>query len=165
MMINAAGLHALNIAHSQGLATDYTMLPIKGRYAISKDPAMADKYQTLVYPVPVDGNFALGVHSTLAVDGHVKLGPTVFPAFSPENYDYADGINARGLVSSIRGYTRVLQSSKARGLAKLFLTKELRKSLSIEQLVKEAQGFQSLGDAPASEIAKQFQFYRAGIRS
>ena len=73
------------------------MLPLKGRYAISKDANFGDPYKTLVYPVPVKGAFVLGVHSTLAISGHVKLGPTAFPAFSPENYDYADNLTAKGL--------------------------------------------------------------------
>ena len=89
LMINAAGLNALDIAHSQGLATDFRLLPLKGRYAISKEASMGNKFKMLIYPVPVEGAFALGVHSTLSVNGHVKLGPTVFPAFSPENYDFA----------------------------------------------------------------------------
>lgn len=87
LFINAAGGGALNLAHSQGLAGDYGLLPLKGRYAISKESSMGDKYKMLVYPVPVKGAFALGTHSTLAISGHVKLGPTIFPAFSPENYD------------------------------------------------------------------------------
>jgi len=41
----------------------------------------------LVYPVPVKGAYVLGVHSTITVDGRLKVGPTVFPAFSNENYD------------------------------------------------------------------------------
>ena len=53
---------------------------------------MGDMYKMLVYPVPVKGAFVLGVHSTLAVSGHVKLGPTLFPALSPENYDLLENI-------------------------------------------------------------------------
>ena len=41
----------------------------------------------LVYPVPEEGAYVLGVHSTLTTDGSVKIGPTVFPAFGKENYD------------------------------------------------------------------------------
>ena len=40
LMINAAGNYALDIAHSQGLALNYMMLPLKGRYAISKSSEM-----------------------------------------------------------------------------------------------------------------------------
>jgi L-2-hydroxyglutarate oxidase LhgO len=51
----------------------------------------------LVYPVPVKGAYVLGVHSTITVDGRVKVGPTVFPAFAQENYDYLQGIDAKQL--------------------------------------------------------------------
>jgi (S)-2-hydroxyglutarate dehydrogenase len=95
--VNAAGLDSLRLAHQEGLAHKYAMLPLKGRYAISKDASAGDRFKMLVYPVPVKGAFALGVHSTLSVDGHVKLGPTIFPAFSPENYDGLDAVTPSGL--------------------------------------------------------------------
>ena len=85
-MINAAGQGALDIAQQFGHGQDLISVPIKGRYAISSKPL--DQYKMLVYPVPVKGALVLGVHSTYTVDGRVKVGPTVFPAFAQENYDY-----------------------------------------------------------------------------
>ena len=94
----------------------------------------------LVYPVPVKGAFVLGVHSTLAVSGHVKLGPTLFPALTPENYDYIDGFSdVRGLYNTLKAYSHVLLSPKSRGLIWYFLASELKKSISITCLVEEAQ--------------------------
>jgi (S)-2-hydroxyglutarate dehydrogenase len=61
------------------------MVPFKGRYAISENTLPDVKM--LVYPVPAPGAYVLGVHSTLTTSGHVKIGPTVFPAFAKENYD------------------------------------------------------------------------------
>jgi L-2-hydroxyglutarate oxidase len=61
------------------------MISIKGRYAISNEPN--NNLKMLVYPVPAEGAYVLGVHSTLTTDGYVKVGPTVFPAFGKENYD------------------------------------------------------------------------------
>jgi len=61
-----------------GEATNLRMVPFKGRYAISKKPFQINM---LVYPVPEEGAYTLGVHSTLTPDGFVKIGPTVFPAF------------------------------------------------------------------------------------
>lgn len=49
-------------------------------------------YKTLVYPVPLKGAYFLGVHSTITVDGYLKLGPTVSPAFSLENYNWMQNI-------------------------------------------------------------------------
>jgi L-2-hydroxyglutarate oxidase len=79
-MINAAGQGALDIAQEFGYGKDLLSVPIKGRYAISDKPL--DKYKMLVYPVPVKGAYVLGVHSTITVDGRLKVGPTVFPAFA-----------------------------------------------------------------------------------
>ena len=117
------------------------MLPLKGRYAISKDANFGDKFKMLVYPVPLPGAFVLGVHSTLSISGHLKLGPTVFPAFSPENYDYGEGLTAKGLIDCLKGYSHVAMSTKTRGLIWLFISEEMRKSLSIKTLVTEASKF------------------------
>ena len=141
LFINAAGLGALDLAHSQGLAGQYAMLPLKGRYAISKDSDMGDMYKMLVYPVPVKGAFALGAHSTLAISGHVKIGPTIFPAFSPENYDMTDNLTPSGLAKALRAYTNVALSPKSFGLIRMFLTSELQKSMSIKRLLAEASKF------------------------
>ena len=70
----------------------------------------------LVYPVPVTGAFVLGVHSTLAVSGHVKIGPTVFPAFSPLNYEFFQGLTLKGFSDALRGYLNVVLSPKSRNL-------------------------------------------------
>ena len=127
---------------------------------------MGDRFNMLVYPVPVKGAFVLGVHSTLAVSGHVKIGPTAFPAFSPENYDYAQGLTLKGLGQTLRAYANIAASPKTRGLIKMFLMSELRKSVSISYLVSEASKTQSFGEESSpSEIAKHFEFYQAGIRS
>jgi len=166
MFINAAGLQSLDIAHGQNLATDYSLLPIKGRYAISKDASFGDRYNMLVYPVPVKGAFVLGVHSTLAISGHLKLGPTAFPAFSPENYEYAQNLSMKGLSDCFKAYGRVALSSKTRGLIKHFIASELVKSVSIATLVAETSKYQSFGkNETPSEIVKKFEFYRAGIRA
>ena len=92
----------------------------------------------LVYPVPVKGAYVLGVHSTLALSGHIKLGPTIFPAFSPENYDYASGVTLKGLAQTLQAYSHVALSKHTRSLISLFLSSELAKSISIEKLVTEA---------------------------
>lgn len=99
----------------------------------------------LVYPVPVKGAFVLGVHSTLASSGHVKLGPTAFPAFSPENYEYAQNLSIKGLSDAMKAYGRVALSPKTRGLIHHFVSSELRKSVSIGTLVAETSKYQSFG--------------------
>lgn len=95
-MINSAGLDSLEIAQHFGFAKNFNMVPLKGRYAISKTPITDTKM--LVYPVPQKGAYVLGVHSTLTLDGRVKIGPTVFPAFGKENYDLTGGVTASSLL-------------------------------------------------------------------
>ena len=97
VFINAAGFDSLRIAQQNFFASDYVMLPLKGRYVIC-DKDVSDRYKTIVYPVPVKGAFNLGVHSTLTMDGRIKFGPTVFPAFSGANYDYLEGISLNGFI-------------------------------------------------------------------
>ena len=77
-VINAAGLGAVAIARRFGFARRYRMIPFKGLYLYSSEPAGA--FRTHLYPVP-DPRFPfLGVHYTVTVDGHVKIGPTARPS-------------------------------------------------------------------------------------
>ncbi len=83
-VINCAGLYADKVARAYGFCQRYTILPFKGLYLYSDEPAGALK--TLVYPVPDMAYPFLGVHFTVTVDGHAKIGPTAMPAFWRENY-------------------------------------------------------------------------------
>jgi len=43
--------------------------------------------ESLIYPIPPKkGNYFLGVHLTVTVDGHIKFGPSAMPAFYREQY-------------------------------------------------------------------------------
>jgi L-2-hydroxyglutarate oxidase LhgO len=84
-IINAAGLYADRVAKDFGFSEKYTIIPFKGiylRYTGARNPV-----STNVYPVPNLKNPFLGVHYTVTVDGHVKIGPTSIPAFWRENYN------------------------------------------------------------------------------
>lgn len=83
-VINAAGLYADRVARDFGFSEEYRILPFKGIYLYSKEPA--GSLQTNVYPVPDLRNPFLGVHFTVTVDGRVKIGPTAIPAFWREQY-------------------------------------------------------------------------------
>jgi L-2-hydroxyglutarate oxidase len=83
-IINCAGLYADRVARDFGFCQRYTILPFKGLYLYSDEPAGA--LRTHIYPVP-DLKFPfLGVHFTVTVDGHAKIGPTAIPAFWREHY-------------------------------------------------------------------------------
>jgi L-2-hydroxyglutarate oxidase LhgO len=76
-VVNAAGLHADRIARDYGFSEHFRILPFKGLYLYSSEPAGA--FRTNIYPVPNLANPFLGVHFTITVDGHPKIGPTAIP--------------------------------------------------------------------------------------
>jgi L-2-hydroxyglutarate oxidase LhgO len=83
-IVNAAGLYADKIALEFGFSQKYRILPFKGLYLYSDEPAGA--VRTNIYPVPNLQNPFLGVHFTITVDGKIKIGPTAIPAFWREQY-------------------------------------------------------------------------------
>jgi L-2-hydroxyglutarate oxidase LhgO len=76
-LVNAGGLHAIEVAQSVGLDTDrckYKMYPNRGHYfriPMGKSALISH----LVYPVPPKHFAGLGIHMTLDKAGQVKLGP------------------------------------------------------------------------------------------
>ena len=94
-VINAAGLHADRIARQFGFARHYRILPFKGLYLYASDDAPA--FRTNIYPVPDLRNPFLGVHFTVTVDGHAKIGPTAIPGFWREQYCGLARVSARDL--------------------------------------------------------------------
>ncbi len=90
-VVNAAGLYADKIAQDYGFSENYRILPFKGIYLYSNEPHGA--LRTNVYPVPDLRNPFLGVHFTVTVDGHMKIGPTAIPAFWREQYEGLGGFN------------------------------------------------------------------------
>jgi len=83
-VINAAGLYADRVAGDFGFAEQYRILPFKGLYLYANDTATP--LRTNVYPVPDLRNPFLGVHHTVTLDGHSKIGPTAIPCFWREHY-------------------------------------------------------------------------------
>jgi (S)-2-hydroxyglutarate dehydrogenase len=83
-VVNAAGLYADRVARDFGFSEKYRMLPFKGLYLYSDEPVGA--IRTNIYPVPDLRNPFLGVHFTVNVDGHAKIGPTAIPALWREQY-------------------------------------------------------------------------------
>ena len=84
-VVNAAGLYADRIARDFGFAERYRILPFKGLYLYSDEPA--GSIRTNIYPVPDLKNPFLGVHFTVAASGKAKIGPTAIPGLWREQYD------------------------------------------------------------------------------
>lgn len=126
-LINAAGLYADTIARRFGFAEHYRILPFKGLYLESREPDGA--LRTHIYPVP-DPRFPfLGVHFTITVDGHIKIGPTAIPAFWREQYRGLDNFRAAELAEII-----------CRG-ARLLATDRAYRNLAFEELRKYSRGY------------------------
>jgi (S)-2-hydroxyglutarate dehydrogenase len=83
-VVNAAGLYADRIAHDYGFSEHYRILPFKGLYLYSSEPA--GSIRTNIYPVPDLKNPFLGVHFTVAAGGKAKIGPTAIPGLWREQY-------------------------------------------------------------------------------
>lgn len=83
-VVNAAGLYADAVARTYDFGRDYRILPFKGLYLYSSEPM--GSLRTNIYPVPDLRNPFLGVHFTITVDGHMKVGPTAIPALWREQY-------------------------------------------------------------------------------
>lgn len=140
MLINCAGLYADKIAKEFGFSQDYKILPFKGIYLkYTQSDSFID---TNIYPVPNLKNPFLGVHYTITVDGHIKIGPTAIPAFWRENY---------------KGFTNFKLSELADILAteaKLFMQNSFGfRDLAIEEMKKyNKKYFVSLAESMVKEL-------------
>lgn len=95
-VINAAGLYADKVARDFDFCQDYRILPFKGLYLYSSEPA--GSLRTHIYPVPDLAHPFMGVHYTITVAGKSKIGPTAIPAFWREHYKGLSRFDAGELV-------------------------------------------------------------------
>jgi L-2-hydroxyglutarate oxidase LhgO len=154
-VINAAGLYADRIAHAFGFGLKYAIFPFKGLYLKSDEPA--GSFRTNIYPVPDLRNPFLGVHVTVTVDGHHKIGPTAIPAFWREQYKGLENFRFNEILQiSAQGSQMMIHSDfDFRRLA----YEELRK-YQRSHLVKLSQSL-----ASGLELEKFKHWGRAGIRA
>ncbi len=108
-LVNAAGLYADKVARGFGFSKKYEILPFKGLYLYSEEPQGA--IRTNIYPVPDLRNPFLGVHFTVTVDGHAKIGPTAIPAFWREQYRGGDNFRVSEFLDITRRQLGLLTSS------------------------------------------------------
>ena len=154
-VVNCAGLHADRIARQFGFSQHYTILPFKGLYLYSDEPAGA--LRTNIYPVPDLRNPFLGVHFTVTVDGHAKIGPTAIPAFWREQYAGLSGFSLRDLAEIAR-----LQ------LGLLFFAGFAFRRLAVEELAKYSRRHLVALAGQLAEgvrVANYRRWGRSGIRA
>jgi (S)-2-hydroxyglutarate dehydrogenase len=94
--INAGGLYADRIARDFGFSQDYRILPFKGLYLYANEGSPS--FRTNIYPVPDLRNPFLGVHHTVSVNGHSKIGPTAIPCFWREHYQGLNNFSMREFI-------------------------------------------------------------------
>lgn len=128
-VINSAGLYADKIAKDFGFAQNYQIIPFKGIYLYSDEPAGSLK--TNIYPVPNLNNPFLGVHYTVTSHGKIKIGPTAIPAFWRENYQGVANFRLNELIEILSAETRlfVQNSFNFRNLAFTEIRKYFRKKM------------------------------------
>lgn len=128
-LINASGLYADKIAHSFGVGENFHIQPFKGLYLYANQNF--GKLNTHVYPVPDLRNPFLGVHFTITVDGHVKIGPTATPALWREQYDWGKGFSFAEFTETTANLARLLlaPNSTIRRSAPLEASKYIRRLL------------------------------------
>jgi L-2-hydroxyglutarate oxidase LhgO len=127
-VVNAAGLHADQVAHDFGVGLRYRILPFKGLYLYGSEPK--GSLRTNIYPVPDLRNTFLGVHFTVTVDGKAKIGPTAIPAFWREHY------------GGLRGFDPQESFSILRDEAILFLRNDFGfRSLAFEEIRKYSRPY------------------------
>ena len=100
VIVNSAGLYAVDIAQDFGFAKDYTIMPFKGVYL--KYTGNDKPLRTLLYSVPDMRKPFLGVQFAIGVDGGIKIGPTAIPAFWRQNYKGFSGFNAKEMMTILR---------------------------------------------------------------
>ena len=136
-VVGAAGVYADRVARQYGFGERYAVVPFKGLYVYSSEPAGSLK--THVYPVPDPRYPFLGVHATVTVERKVKIGPTALPALYHEQYSGLERFTLRDfLETSLRhaslftraGFDfRALAFTEARKISRGVLAREAGKLL------------------------------------
>ncbi|MDR1652305.1 MAG: L-2-hydroxyglutarate oxidase [Prevotellaceae bacterium] len=154
-LINTAGLYADRVAQNFGFSKNFTIIPFKGIYL--KYTGDKQLINTNIYPVPNLKNPFLGVHYTVTVDNHIKIGPTSIPAFWRENYQGISNFHVKELVNILSWE------------ALLFLLNSFGfRNLAIDEVKKYSRKyFVALAQAMVKEMdAERFtEWVRPGIRA
>ncbi len=158
-VVNAAGGNSMDIAHSMGVAGEYTDLHFRGEYWQAPE-----KYHDLtklsIYSVPRHPEYPfLDPHWIVRADGRREVGPNAVPVFGPYAYDWrrnlADLI-PKVVESSRTGARRVVFDRRFLSLA----SGELKTSLSKTAMIGRVREF-----LPALRASAFTKRGTSGIRS
>jgi L-2-hydroxyglutarate oxidase len=158
-VVNAAGGNAMDIAHTMGVAKDYTDMHFRGEYW--QAPARYhDLTKLSIYSVPKHPEYPfLDPHWIVRVDGRREVGPNAVPVFGPHAYSWSKNLSdmiPKILESSRTGARKVFFDKKFLSLASM----ELKSSLSKTAMINRVREF--LPQIRASYFTKRGT---SGIRS
>ncbi len=126
-LVNAAGLHADELAHQLGVGKGYQIVPFRGEYYELR-PGRRHLCETMIYPTPNPELPFLGVHYTRRTDGKVIIGPNAVLAFGREAYENTQ-FDLSDLFDTLtyEGFRRLLASRMMLSVALEELSKSYRK--------------------------------------
>jgi L-2-hydroxyglutarate oxidase len=153
-IVNAAGAFADEIGKQVGVGSKFASVPFKGSYRKSTNAA---KSKVLIYPVPHPVNPFLGVHTTLTMEGTLKIGPTAMLALGRENYSGLKNLHLREVLEVFKSSGYVFRGTKHNLLE---IMRDEIPLLSLRGLVREAGKI-------SSEVGKVHSWKKpaSGIRS
>lgn len=139
-VINAAGGNAVDIAHSMGVANEYTDLHFRGEYW-QAPPEYNDLTKLSIYPVPKYPEYPfLDPHWIVRIDGRREVGPNAVPVFGPYAYSWSNNLRyfiPKVFESSRTGVRKILINRQFLSLA----SNELKSSLSKNAMINRAREF------------------------
>jgi L-2-hydroxyglutarate oxidase len=158
-LINAAGGEAIDIAHSIGVAENFTDVHFRGEYwKVPKEYNNLTK--TSVYSVPEFPDYPfLDPHWIIRVNGSCEIGPNAVPVFSPYGYNKSENIKEfipKMLEMLNSGARKAIFDKQFQELA----INEIQSSMSKSVMVDRVKRF-----LPKIEAEKITEKGTAGIRS
>jgi (S)-2-hydroxyglutarate dehydrogenase len=139
-VINAAGGNAVDIAHSMGVANEYTDLHFRGEYW-QAPPEYNDLTKLSIYPVPKYPEYPfLDPHWIVRIDGRREVGPNAVPVFGPYAYSWSNNLRyfiPKVFESSRTGVRKIIINRQFLSLA----SNELKSSLSKHAMINRAREF------------------------
>lgn len=102
LLINAAGLDSDHLSSMAGVGR-YRLSWCKGDY-FSVSGRHRGRLSRLVYPVPTASLRGLGIHATLDLSGHIRLGPDVTYLDRREQHFQVDPAKADAFHASVRNF-------------------------------------------------------------
>ena len=158
-LINAAGGEAIDIAHTVGVAKNFTDVHFRGEYwRAPKEYYNLTK--TSIYSVPEFPDYPfLDPHWIIRVDGRCEIGPNAVPVFSPYGYNKTENIKEfipKMLEMLSSGARKAVLDKQFQELA----INEIQSSMSKSAMVDRVRRF-----LPKIKAEKITEKGTAGIRS